>query len=121
MTVLANLFGRRLVVDYSFLHNLHFHLIQSDHQILLTLSGTIIESAKVVESIEIVPRGNAILITIYAALAVWNSSGSPDFEITKPLQLVPGIYDIQYLGRGGVKTLLNRVEISHKGIVELGA
>ncbi|MFM6546850.1 MAG: hypothetical protein ACKPH4_24585, partial [Microcystis panniformis] len=77
---------------------------------------TIVESAKVVESIEITPQRNEILITIYASLVIWNRHGSPDFNVTKSLQLAPGTYDIQYVSKDRVKTLLKRVEISGSSV-----
>lgn len=119
MLHLANFIGLRLVVDYSLLHDLNIHLSQSEGILSIRLEGSIVESAKVVESVEVTPTPGAILVTIYASLAIWNKNGSPDFSVTKPLNLLPGIYDIQYLGKGGERTFLKKVEISNEGIVEL--
>jgi hypothetical protein len=117
MFSIGNLLGRDLVVDYALLNNFHLQLIQPNEPILFRLSGTIMESAKVVESIRLIPQHNEIQITIYASLVIWNRQGSPDFDLTKSLQLASGNYDIQYLGKNRTKTFLRRVEIRHGHLV----
>jgi hypothetical protein len=118
----ANFFGRKLIVDYSLLQNLKLDIVKrdEDEQVLLTLESSIMESAKVFDSVEVTTRDNTIRITVYASLvALWNQNGSPDFKVTKTLNLLPGVYEIEYVGQNGETTFLKKVQIDNDRVIEL--
>jgi hypothetical protein len=117
MASITNLLGRDLIVDYALLHNFHLQITQPGQQISFLLSGTILESAKVVQSVKLTPQRHEILITIFASLVIWNRNGSPDFNLTKSLLLTSGTYDIYYLGKNRAKTFLQQMEIRDGNLV----
>lgn len=109
---LAHLIGRRLVVAYRLLKDLHVEFTsRGGGTTLLVVEGSIMESAKVFESVGVVTSDHTLFITIYASLPFWNRSGSPDFRATSTLKLKPGIYEIRYADTGNETVFLKQVEI----------
>jgi hypothetical protein len=78
---------------------------------MLVVEGSIMESAKVFETLKIATSANTILVTVYASLAFWNRSGSPDFKVTNELALSPGTYEIRYAGIGSETIFLDKVQV----------
>ena len=108
---ITSLVGRKLVVSYSFLKDLHIEFSQQEGKQLLTVEGTIMESAKVFETLKLVRRGNTIFITVYASMPFWKGTKSPDFNQTKTMNLPQGTYDIQYKGKKKDTTFIKKVKV----------
>lgn len=108
---LSRLIGCRMVVDYPLLNRFEVEVAPGPGGVELIASGTIMESAKVFEELQVEVQGHTILVTIYAALVIWKSNGSPDFRATQAIHVTPGEYELRYRGSNTAITALKRVTI----------
>jgi hypothetical protein len=88
--------GRHIAVDYSVLKDFHVSFEKIRGDISLKSSGTIMESAKVFESIQVKTSRQRLLVTVYDSLAFWNRKGSPDFSASTNVSLRSGKYEVWY-------------------------
>jgi len=93
---MSELLGTRMAVDYSLLKELRLRLERKGADLLLEVSGTIMESAKVFHSVGVKPAEDRLLLTVYASMVFWNKQGSPDFQTAVKLALAPGEYHVWY-------------------------
>lgn len=114
-----SMLGRKLVVDYSLLKDLNISITCSDAAVLISVEGSIMESAKVFRTMQANLKNHTIAITIYASLAFWDRCGSPEFRAVRKLALVDGVYEIVYCGKASKKTFLKRFEIAKAAIREI--
>lgn len=108
---ISNFVGKKIVVDYRLLKDLSIDLVKQEGRKVLIVEGSIMESAKVFESVKIHTKTRTIFITVYSSLAFWNKKGSPDFKAVMELTLSPGSYDIQYIGTGKERILLKNINV----------
>jgi hypothetical protein len=108
---LSRLLGRRMPVDYAILQNLRVAARTEDGRTLLVVSGTMMESARVFDSLGVAVAGRTISLTIFASLVFWRRGGSPDFDVTREVALSPGTYEVRYVGPDRATTSIQRLKV----------
>lgn len=108
---MLRLIGRGFIVSYQLIKDLSVELSGDGTRRTLVVSGSIMESAKVFESLKVKTSGQQILITVYASLPFWNKQGSPDFKATHELDLEPGDYEVLYLGEGDTTNFVKHLKV----------
>ncbi len=102
--------GRGMVVDHALLADVAFSLTGRD-PVAVTVSGTIFESAKVFDDLTLTRDGQVLRLRVTASLAFWNRAGSPDFRVTRELDLAPGTYDVRYVNEDGTEVPMHAIEV----------
>jgi hypothetical protein len=105
--------GKKLPVDYRFLNDFRVNFSEEKNRQSLTASGSIMESAKVFEKLEIIRRDNTIFIKVFASLPFWKRQKTPDFNEIKEMNLSPGTYDIHYIGSGKQSTFIKKINVGN--------
>lgn len=109
---MSSLIGRGLIVSRQLIKDLSVELGGgAGTRGTLVVAGSIMESAKVFESLKVETRGRQILLTVYASLAFWNKQGGPDFRATHELDLEPGDYEVLYLGEGEETDFVKNIKV----------
>ena len=103
--------GRHIAVDHSLLKDFRVDFQKKGGGVLIKSRGSIMESAKVFDSVRVRPAQSELLVTVYASLAFWNKSGSPDFSASVELALEPGRYDAWYKSPRAPPVFLGAIDV----------
>jgi hypothetical protein len=98
-------------VDYALLKDLRVETRTEDGRIHFAVSGTIMESARVFDSLELAVDGRTVVLTVFASLVFWRRHGSPDFAVSREVALSPGAYEVRYAGPNGATATIRPLDV----------